>query len=68
MISLRCKFLCCIPHNLIIHAFAEEPAYEAHGYAGRESIGHVLYEMIGWFEKYVKNAPAREDTSTAKIQ
>ena len=33
--------------------------HEAHGYAGRESIEHVLYEMISWFEKYVKNAPAR---------
>jgi len=33
--------------------------HEAHGYAGRESIEHVLYEMIGWFDKYVKNAPPR---------
>lgn len=32
---------------------------EAHGYAGRETIEHVLYEMINWFDKYVKNAPAR---------
>ena len=31
--------------------------HEAHGYAGRESIEHVLYEMISWFDKYVKNAP-----------
>ena len=33
--------------------------HEAHGYAGRESIEHVLYEMINWFDKYVKNAPPR---------
>ena len=33
--------------------------FEAHGYAGRESIDHVLYEMLTWFDKYVKNAPAR---------
>ena len=33
--------------------------FEAHGYAGRESIEHVLYEMISWFDKYVKNAPPR---------
>ena len=33
--------------------------HEAHGYVGRESIEHVLYEMIGWFDKYVKNAPPR---------
>jgi dipeptidyl aminopeptidase/acylaminoacyl peptidase len=43
--------------------------HEAHGYAGRESIEHVLYEMIGWFDKYVKNAPARgKDTSTAQVK
>jgi dipeptidyl aminopeptidase/acylaminoacyl peptidase len=33
--------------------------HEAHGYAGRESIEHVLYEMISWFDKYVKHAPSR---------
>ena len=29
---------------------------EAHGYSARESVEHVLYEMISWFDKYVKNA------------
>jgi dipeptidyl aminopeptidase/acylaminoacyl peptidase len=29
---------------------------EAHGYAGRESIEHVLWEMLTWFDRYVKNA------------
>jgi dipeptidyl aminopeptidase/acylaminoacyl peptidase len=38
---------------------------EAHGYAGRETIGHVLYEMLTWFDKYVKNAPPRKQ-QTAK--
>jgi dipeptidyl aminopeptidase/acylaminoacyl peptidase len=38
--------------------------HEAHGYAGRESIEHVLYEMISWFDKYVKNAPARNKEAT----
>jgi len=38
---------------------------EAHGYAGRETIEHVLYEMITWFDKYVKNAPARSKQQTA---
>jgi len=33
---------------------------EAHGYAGRETIGHVLYEMFTWFDKYVKNAQPRQ--------
>ena len=43
--------------------------HEAHGYAGRESIEHVLYEMISWFDKYVKHAPARnKDTSTAQVK
>ncbi len=30
--------------------------YESHGYAARESIEHVLYEMLSWFDRYVKNA------------
>ncbi len=34
--------------------------YESHGYQSRQSIEHVLYEMISWFDKYVKNAPARD--------
>jgi dipeptidyl aminopeptidase/acylaminoacyl peptidase len=32
---------------------------EAHGYAAKESIEHTLYEMINWFDKYVKNAKPR---------
>ena len=32
--------------------------YEAHGYRGRESIEHVLYEEISWFDKYVKDSNA----------
>jgi dipeptidyl aminopeptidase/acylaminoacyl peptidase len=39
---------------------------ESHGYAGRESIQHTLYEMISWFDKYVKNAKPREKNQTAK--
>lgn len=45
--------------------------HEAHGYAGRESIEHVLFEMINWFDKYVKNAqPKNKDatTSAQKVQ
>ncbi len=38
---------------------------EAHGYAGRETIEHVLYEMLNWFDKYVKNAPPRSKQQTA---
>lgn len=33
---------------------------ESHGYVARESTEHTLYEMINWFDKYVKNAKPRE--------
>jgi dipeptidyl aminopeptidase/acylaminoacyl peptidase len=33
--------------------------HESHGYAARESVEHTLYEMIAWFNKYVKKAAAR---------
>ena len=36
---------------------------EAHGYAARETLLHVLAERLNWFDKYVKNAGNR--TSTA---
>jgi dipeptidyl aminopeptidase/acylaminoacyl peptidase len=40
--------------------------YEAHGYLGRESTEHTLWEMVTWFDKWVKNAPpAGEQTKTA---
>jgi len=37
--------------------------FESHGYASRQSTEHVLYEMITWFDKYVKNAPPRNKTA-----
>jgi len=30
--------------------------FEAHGYAARETLLHILAERIHWFDKYVKNA------------
>jgi dipeptidyl aminopeptidase/acylaminoacyl peptidase len=33
--------------------------YESHGYVARESIEHTLAEMLGWFDRHVKNAPVR---------
>jgi dipeptidyl aminopeptidase/acylaminoacyl peptidase len=30
--------------------------FEAHGYAARESIEHVLYEMLAWLDRWVKSA------------
>ncbi len=34
--------------------------HESHGYAGKESIEHTLYEQVQWFDKYVKNAKPRK--------
>lgn len=35
---------------------------ESHGYTAKESVEHTLYEMIAWFDKYVKNAkPQQQD-------
>jgi dipeptidyl aminopeptidase/acylaminoacyl peptidase len=40
--------------------------YEAHGYIAQESVEHTLWEMITWFDKWVKNAPATNNaTATA---
>ncbi len=33
--------------------------FESHGYQAMESTEHVLYEMLSWFDKYVKNAAPR---------
>jgi len=33
--------------------------YEAHGYRGRESVMHMMWEMDRWLDKYVKNAKPR---------
>ncbi len=38
---------------------------ESHGYSAKESIEHVLYEQINWFDKYVKNAQPRNKNQTA---
>lgn len=39
--------------------------FEAHGYAGRETLLHILAERINWFDKYVKNAPPRKQETAA---
>jgi dipeptidyl aminopeptidase/acylaminoacyl peptidase len=42
---------------------------EAHGYAARESIEHTLWEMLTWFDKYVKNAenaPSAASSTTGR--
>jgi len=39
---------------------------EAHGYAARETLLHVLAERLNWFDKYVKNAGARTTTDASR--
>jgi dipeptidyl aminopeptidase/acylaminoacyl peptidase len=39
---------------------------EAHGYAARETLLHVLAERLNWFDKYVKNATAKTSTDAAR--
>jgi dipeptidyl aminopeptidase/acylaminoacyl peptidase len=37
---------------------------EAHGYRARQSVGHVLWEMVNWLDTYVKNpGPSRDSGS-----
>ena len=38
---------------------------ESHGYEARESIEHTLYEMLTWFDRYVKNASPRIGAGSA---
>ncbi len=37
--------------------------YESHGYTAKESLLHMLFEMNGWLDKYVKNAPLKTSNS-----
>jgi dipeptidyl aminopeptidase/acylaminoacyl peptidase len=39
--------------------------FESHGYEAMESTEHQLYEMLVWFDKYVKNAPAKTASAAA---
>ena len=38
---------------------------ESHAYSARESVEHVLYEMISWFDRYVKDPAPRSLTHTS---
>ncbi len=40
--------------------------YEAHGYAAKENILHMLWEQNQWLEKYVKNSTANSSASDPK--
>jgi dipeptidyl aminopeptidase/acylaminoacyl peptidase len=37
--------------------------FEDHGYRAEESVEHVLWEQIRWFDQYVKNAEPRGDAN-----
>jgi dipeptidyl aminopeptidase/acylaminoacyl peptidase len=37
--------------------------FEAHGYLARESTEHTLWEMVTWFDKWVKNPQAANQTA-----
>jgi dipeptidyl aminopeptidase/acylaminoacyl peptidase len=37
---------------------------ESHGYVARESVEHTLFEMVSWFDRYVKNVAPRGQTLT----
>jgi dipeptidyl aminopeptidase/acylaminoacyl peptidase len=37
--------------------------HEGHGYRARESVEHAVWEMLDWFERYVKNAKPRAEVS-----
>jgi dipeptidyl aminopeptidase/acylaminoacyl peptidase len=37
--------------------------HEPHTYTAMESNEQLVYEMLRWFDKYVKNAPPRAQTA-----
>jgi dipeptidyl aminopeptidase/acylaminoacyl peptidase len=41
--------------------------YESHGYAAKESLLHMLWEMNDWLDKYVKNAKPTGKSSTGQM-
>ena len=47
-----------MPKSIITARYATLP-YEAHGYAGRESVLHTVAEMLNWSDKYLKHATPR---------
>jgi dipeptidyl aminopeptidase/acylaminoacyl peptidase len=38
--------------------------HEQHGYRARETVLDALYQQFEWFDRWVKNAPARDETAT----
>jgi dipeptidyl aminopeptidase/acylaminoacyl peptidase len=42
--------------------------YENHGYLAKESTEHVLYEMLSWFDKYVKEPKPTATAAVAEVK
>jgi dipeptidyl aminopeptidase/acylaminoacyl peptidase len=40
--------------------------HEQHGYRGRETVLDALCQQFEWFDRYVKNAPPREEPTTQR--
>lgn len=40
--------------------------HESHGYAARESVNHMLWEMSSWLDAHVRDAPARDGSVGVK--
>ncbi len=40
--------------------------HESHGYAARESVGHMLWEMSTWLDTHVRDAPPRDGSVGVK--
>lgn len=49
------RFYAALKGNGATVRYVQLPA-EAHGYRARESVGHTLWEMVSWLDKWVKNA------------
>ncbi|MGZ9194699.1 MAG: S9 family peptidase [Gemmatirosa sp.] len=47
------RYYAALKGNGVKARYVQLPA-EAHGYRARESIGHTLYEMVNWLDRYVK--------------
>ena len=42
--------------------------FEAHGYRGKETIEHVVWEKLTWFDKYLKDGARVGASSTPNNQ
>jgi dipeptidyl aminopeptidase/acylaminoacyl peptidase len=36
---------------------------EAHGHRGKETMEHMLYEELRWFDKYLKSSPSADQAT-----